>query len=132
LFRGSALAFLGAVFYPVLRYLKPPVGAEASVSNVTAAKVDELAVNSAKIFRFGNRPGILIHTPQGELKAYSAVCTHLSCTVQYDPEASIIQCACHNGKFDLNGQVISGPPPKPLERYQVNVRGEEIVVAKGA
>ena len=99
---------------------------------MVAAKVGELAANSAKIFRFGNRPGILIHTPQGDLKAFSAVCTHLNCTVQYEENASVIWCACHNGKYDLSGQVISGPPPRPLDAYQVNIRGDEIVVSKPA
>ena len=130
LLNGGVLALLGATAYPIARYLYPPRGRETSVLNVVAAKVGELATNTAKIFRFGNRPGILVSTPQGELKAFSAVCTHLSCTVQYDTEASIIWCACHNGKYDLNGQVLSGPPPRPLDAYQVNVRGEEIVVSK--
>ena len=132
LLQGGFFSLLGATLYPILRYLTPPKGAEASVSTAVAAKVDELAPNTAKIFRFGNRPGILIHTPEGNLKAFSAVCTHLNCTVQYDEEASVIRCACHNGRFDLNGQVISGPPPRPLEPYQINVRGEEIVVSKPA
>jgi len=100
--------------------------------SVVAAKVGELGTNAAKIFRFGNRPGILVHTPFGELKAFSAVCTHLNCTVQYDEGASVIWCACHNGKFDLNGQVISGSPPRALDAYQVNVRGDDIVVSKSA
>jgi len=130
LLKGGALALLGAAFYPVVRYLSPPKGTEASVSSVVAAKAGELAANAAKIFRFGNRPGILINTPQSELKAFSAVCTHLNCTVQYDSSDSIIWCACHNGKYDLNGQVISGPPPRPLEAFQVNVRGDDIIVSK--
>lgn len=128
--KTGALALFGATLYPILRYLVPPRGSEAAVSSAVAAKVGELTTNAAKIFRFGNRPGILIHTPQGELKAFSAVCTHLNCTVQYEPDNSLIWCACHNGTFDLNGQVISGPPPRPLEAYQVNVRGDEIVVCK--
>jgi len=132
LLNGGALALLGAALYPIARYLYPPRGAESSVSNAVAAKVGELAVNTAKLFRFGDRPGLLINTPQGELKAFSAVCTHLNCTVQYDEEASVIWCACHNGKFDLNGHVISGPPPRSLEPYQVNVRGDEVVVSKPA
>ena len=130
LLKSGVLALFGATLYPIVQYLYPPRGVEASVSSVVAAKVGELAANAAKIFRFGNRPGLLINTPQGELKAFSAVCTHLNCTVQYAAEDSLIWCACHNGKFDLNGQVISGPPPRPLEAYQVNVRGDEIVVSK--
>ena len=127
---GGVFALVGAALYPIARYLYPPLGVEASVSSVAAAKVGELAVNTAKIFRFGNRPGILVRTPQDELKAFSAVCTHLNCTVQYKDDDSLIWCACHNGKYDLNGQVISGPPPRPLEAYQVNVRGDDIVVSK--
>ena len=130
LFKGGFLALAGAALYPVLRYLTPPKGAEASISSVVAAKAGELTSNAAKIFRFGNRPGLLVNTPQGELKAFSAVCTHLNCTVQYDANDSLIWCACHNGKYDLNGQVISGPPPRPLEAYQVNLRGDDIVVSK--
>ena len=132
LLNGGALALLGAALYPIARYVYPPRGAEASVSSVVAAKTGELATNAAKIFKFGNRPGILVHTPNGDLKAFSAVCTHLNCTVQYDNETSVIWCACHNGKFDLNGRVISGPPPKPLEPYQVNIRGGDVVVSKQA
>ena len=132
LLKGGVLALFGATLYPVLRYLYPPRGVESSVSNVVAAKVGELGTNAAKIFRFGNRPGMLINTPQGELKAFSAVCTHLNCTVQYDQADSIIWCACHNGKYDLGGQVISGPPPRALEAYQVNVRGDDVVVSKSS
>ena len=127
---GSILGLLGSAIYPIAKYLYPPKGAESSVSSVVAAKAGELAKNAAKIFRFGTRPGILINTPQGTLKAFSAVCTHLNCTVQYDADTSIIWCACHNGKFDLNGQVISGPPPKPLPTFQVNVQGDDIIVSK--
>lgn len=129
---GGVFALLGATLYPILRYLTPPRGVESSVSSAVAAKAGELAPNSAKIFRFGNRPGILVRTPPGDLKAFSAVCTHLNCTVQYDPATSVIVCACHNGKYDLNGQVISGPPPRPLEAYRVNVRGDEVVVSRSA
>ena len=130
LLRSGTVALLGAAVYPIIRYLWPPQGVESSVTTTLAAKVGEISTNSAKIFRFGNRPGILINTPQGQLKAFSAVCTHLNCTVQYDDDSSVIWCACHNGKYDLNGQVISGPPPRALDSYQVNVRGEDIVVSK--
>lgn len=127
---GSAAALAGAILYPLVRYIMPPKEMEEAATSAAAAKVGELAPNSAKIFRFGQKPAILINTPKGELKAFSAVCTHLNCTVQYEKDSSIIWCACHNGKFDLNGRVISGPPPKALEEYSVSLRGDEVIVAR--
>ena len=62
----------------------------------------------------------------------SAVCTHLNCTVQYQEANKQIWCACHNGHYDLNGQNITGPPPRPLDAFVVNARGNQIVVSKGA
>jgi Rieske Fe-S protein len=127
----SAGAFLASVLYPVSRYLVPPPTGESSAATVTLSiKPDELKPNAGQIFKFGNRPAILVRTPAGELRAFSAVCTHLNCTVQYRPDLSHIWCACHNGHFDLNGKNIAGPPPRPLETFVVNARGNQIVVTK--
>jgi cytochrome b6-f complex iron-sulfur subunit len=126
----SVGATLVAIFYPIIKFMIPPPVTEATQNSVVAGKVSELALNSGKIFKFGNKPGLLIHTPSGEWKAFSAVCTHLDCIVQYQPELRDIWCACHNGRYNLNGQNLSGPPPRPLEEYLVNLRGEEIVVSK--
>jgi Rieske Fe-S protein len=124
-------AFAVAVIYPLSRYLIPPRVEESTAHTVALAlKPPEVKQNSGQIFRFGSQPGILIRTPTGELKAFAAGCTHLACIVQYRSDISHIWCACHNGHFDLNGRNIEGPPPKPLEEYTVNVRGEQIVVSK--
>jgi Rieske Fe-S protein len=97
-----------------------------------SVKPEDVAANSGQIFRFGNQPGILIRTPAGDLRAFTAVCTHLGCIVQYRPDLTHIWCACHNGHFDLNGKNIAGPPPKPLDEFTVNVRVNQIVVSKAA
>ena len=123
---ASAISFL----YPVLRYIVPPAVADLGGDEVVAAKVGELKPNSSKIFRFGNRPGLLLLTAQGEYHAMSATCTHLSCTVQYRNDIHEVWCACHNGMYDLNGRNVSGPPPRPLESFQVHMRGDEIVVSR--
>jgi cytochrome b6-f complex iron-sulfur subunit len=129
----SAGAFLVAVLYPVSRYLVPPPVTESTASTVTLPiKPDDVKPNTGQIVKFGSRPAILIRTPAGELRAFSAVCTHLNCTVQYRPDLSHIWCACHNGHFDLGGQNIAGPPPRPLEAFTVNARGSQIVLSKGA
>jgi Rieske Fe-S protein len=133
-FLGTAAgAFVAAVLYPVSRYLIPPKVEESTARSVTLAiKPADVKPNSGQIFRFGNQPAILLQTSAGALKAFSAVCTHLSCIVQYRSDVSHIWCACHNGHYDLNGKNIVGPPPRPLDEYVVNVKGDQIVVSKKA
>jgi Rieske Fe-S protein len=123
---ASIVSFL----YPVLQYLVPPAVANLGGDELVAGKVGDLKLNGYKIFRFGSRPGILILTQDGEYHALSATCTHLGCTVQYRGDLREIWCACHNGLYDLSGRNISGPPPRPLQFYQVHVRGEDIVVSR--
>ncbi|HVP14472.1 MAG TPA: Rieske 2Fe-2S domain-containing protein [Terriglobales bacterium] len=129
---GAAGAVLAAfVAYPIGRYLVPPRAPEAATRRVTAAKKDEIKPNSFKIFPFGGEPGILIRTADGEYRAFTAVCTHLGCTVQFLAAERAIWCACHNGRYDLDGRNVSGPPPRPLERFDVHVIGDDVVVQKG-
>jgi Rieske Fe-S protein len=80
--------------------------------------------------RFGSRPVLLIRTSDTEWRAFDGTCTHLNCTVQYQQEGRQIWCACHNGFYDLNGKVVSGPPPRALAQYEVNVRGDDVVITK--
>ena len=127
----TAGAFLVSVTYPLSRYLIPPEVEESTASTVTLSiKPNDVKANSGQIFRFGSQPAILVKDTNGELKAFSAVCTHLACIVQYRSDISHIWCACHNGHFDLNGRNVEGPPPKPLEQFVVNVRADQIVVNK--
>jgi len=130
LLAGGFLATVVAFVYPIIEYLIPPKAADLGSDSVVAARVGELRPSSGKIFRFGNHPGLLIRTGTGEYRAMSASCTHLSCTVQYRDDLHQVWCACHNGKYDLNGRNIAGPPPRPLEGFEVQVRGEEIFVRR--
>jgi cytochrome b6-f complex iron-sulfur subunit len=129
---GSILAWLAAVLYPVLAYLKPPKQGEVEVTSVKAGPLTSFAKNSGTIIRFGNRPVILIRLTSGDFRAFSATCTHLECTVQYRKDLELIWCACHNGKYDLTGRNISGPPPRPLDVYRVVVQGEDVFISKSA
>jgi Rieske Fe-S protein len=130
---GTSLgATLAAAVYPVFRFVIPPEVGEAPVNRVLAGKLMDFPANSGKIFRFGSRPGLLVRTPDGAVRAFSATCTHLNCTVQYRPDFQNIWCACHNGVYDLQGKNISGPPPRPLEAYKVDVAGDDVYVTRGA
>jgi Rieske Fe-S protein len=127
---GGVFASIVSFIYPVLKYLAPPAVPDLGQDEVVAAAVGDLKANGSKVFRFGSRPALLLLTAEGEYHAVSAVCTHLGCTVQYRNDMHVIWCACHNGTYGLDGRNISGPPPRPLENFQVNIRGNEIVVSR--
>lgn len=128
---GSWLAgVLGSIFYPVARYLVPPDVAEAAPPSVIAGKAADFAPNSGRIVPFGTVPVMVLRTTAGELRAFSATCTHLACTVQYRPDLEHIWCACHNGHYDLNGRNIEGPPPRPLDRFEVLVQVDDVLVRR--
>ncbi|OGD14994.1 MAG: hypothetical protein A2W20_01850 [Candidatus Aminicenantes bacterium RBG_16_66_30] len=128
---GSLLATIAAFLYPVVRYVLPSRSAGGGVQNsVIAAKAGELPPNTAKVFKFGSAPGVLVNTAEGKLVALSGTCTHLTCTVRFDAETETLFCPCHNGRFDLGGNVLSGPPPRPLETYAVEVSGPDIIVSR--
>jgi cytochrome b6-f complex iron-sulfur subunit len=129
---GGLLGWLGSAIYPIVSYLKPPKIPEANVQSVKAGSASAFAANTGQIVKFGRKPVIVVKTETGEFRAFSATCTHLGCIVQYRGDLKEIWCACHNGLYDLHGRNISGPPPKPLEEYSVNVVNDDIVVSRMA
>ncbi len=131
----GATAIAAAV--PALQYLVPPESGESQAAEtVLPFPAEELAKNTGRIFKFGNEPGLVVRTETGEVRAFSARCTHLACIVQYAPRESRIFCACHAGWYDLTGKNVAGPPPRPLKAYAVNLRrrqggeGHDIVVSR--
>lgn len=128
----GVVATIASFIYPAIRYVIPPPVSEATNLSVVAAKVGELKDNAAKVFKFGSTPAILVRTPGGNYRAFTAVCTHLGCTVQYRSDLHEIWCPCHNGKYNLQGRNVSGPPPRPLAQYQVHIQGEDIVVVRNS
>ena len=129
IFGGVIIAFLGMIFYPIFKFLSPPEVPQSDVSSVRVCKTSEINLNEGKIFKFGTKPGILVRTPDNQFKAFIAICTHLDCTVQYRPDMKLIWCACHNGRYDLSGINIAGPPPQPLTPLEVHVKEQDIHVS---
>ncbi|KAB2967623.1 MAG: ubiquinol-cytochrome c reductase iron-sulfur subunit [Thermoanaerobaculia bacterium] len=127
---GTSLAgWLGTVLYPVLRYLSP---FEEAV-NADEVELDDkakasLAGSGFAIVALGGERVLVFRDPKGRLRATSAKCTHEGCTVRYKADESIIWCACHNGRFDLDGRVLSGPPPRALVAFKASGTPETKVV----
>jgi Rieske Fe-S protein len=127
-----ATGVVGAVVYPIARFLVPPEVPESTTLSASGGSASKLVPNSGRVVPFGPRPAIVIRTESGELRAFSGVCTHLTCTVQYRADVQHIWCACHNGHYDLTGRNISGPPPRPLQPYDVAVKDDEIIISRNA
>jgi len=129
------VCYAGAVAYPIYRYLAAPAEQAAELAKVTEVKIPEdkmPAPGTALMFRFGSRPTMLIHHTDGTLACLTAVCTHLGCTVQYEPDQDRIHCACHGGVYNpYTGANVSGPPPKPLKLFKVAVNDTGVEVSRG-
>jgi len=114
----------GAAYF--LQFLLPR-NKEDKYRKLLIASLDEIPLNGSKTFRdLEGREMVLVNTTAG-LKALSTVCTHLGCKAYWEPQNDRFFCPCHDGVFDVNGNVVSGPPPRPLERYEVEVDANDNV-----
>lgn len=131
----AGVGYAAALGYPVYRYLASPSEmalSAAAVSEVTLKDAQKLPAGSALMFKFGPSPAMLIHHEDGRWIALTAVCTHLGCTVQYEPQMDRIHCACHGGVYNpYTGANVSGPPPKPLKLFKVAVNETGVEVSRG-
>lgn len=127
---GGLIGWIGSVLYPIFAYLVPPKVPEANVNAVKAGAAGDFPLNSSQIVKFGRKPVILIRDDAGQFHAFAATCTHLDCIVQYRTDSKQIWCACHNGIYDMRGHNVSGPPPRPLDEFAVNIINDEIVISK--
>lgn len=130
----AGLLYVGAAAYPVYRYLADPAekaAAEAAVKELELPGIDTLPKGSSMMFRFAGKPALLIHHEDGEWTAFSAVCTHLACTVEFQAKEKRIHCACHGGTYDMKtGKNIAGPPPRPLTKYNVEVLDGKVKISR--
>ncbi len=131
---AAGACYAAALGYPIYRYLASPVEMAASQSAVTEILLKDahkLPDNSALMFKFGTTPALLIHHKTGEWVAFDAVCTHLGCTVEFQPDMNRIHCACHGGVYNsYTGLNESGPPPRPLKRYKVAMKDDGVLVSR--
>ncbi len=122
---GTVLG-LGSLAYRFLEYLYPVVP-PIKLVEVPAGKPDDIPAEGARLVQLPTGP-VLLEKADNEVHAFSAVCTHLGCTVQWRPEEKKFVCPCHQGIYDFAGNVLSGPPLRPLEKLEVKVRDEQVFV----
>lgn len=127
---GICLVWVGALMYPVYRYLSPPpTGGSEKVGKTKIEKVrpeDVAQPGQGKNGGYAGRGLIVLRTDQGELRAFDAKCTHAGCNVSFAGDK--MSCPCHGGTYDLHGRNVAGPPPRPLAELSVFEENGELFV----
>lgn len=126
---GGAAALGSAVAAPLLRYLgnvqqKPP----PPFLEIPEADC-RLSPGGSRTLMYGRIPVLMLRTRENDLRIFVAICTHFDCTVGYQEQQNRIFCACHEGYYDLDGQVLSGPPPEPLRQFYFKFTDHKLVIA---
>lgn len=115
-------AFAGA--FMVFRYLLPKVVLQEK--RFRLAKTSEITSEGLEARVKGT--SFIVIQQDDKIRAFSTVCTHLGCKVQWKPDLPGFYCPCHDGYFDADGKVTKGPPPLPLPEYPIEVEGEDVYI----
>lgn len=124
---ASGTAFVVAASRSLRRFVDPP--SRPLTGTTVVGKLEDFPVGSSKTVLLDERPVLVIRSAGGEIRAFSALCTHLQCVVAYVPERNQIECPCHNGVYSSDGQNISGPPPRPLDELTVTINDRLVIVS---
>jgi cytochrome b6-f complex iron-sulfur subunit len=127
----TVVSTLAMIVTPVLGFLVPPATGRAGGGGKTlVATTADVPPGAGKVVPLGGKPAILVNADQG-VHAFSAICTHLGCVVAWNDLAGVIQCPCHDGRFNpVSGAVVSGPPPAPLTPLTVSIEGDQIFLSE--
>lgn len=110
-----------------LSFLRPPRTRQSLGERVIrVGPLDSIPVGQARLIRHGRDPIFVVRTDEETVVGLAGVCTHLHCVLEWNGEQRQLACPCHEGAFDLNGNVLKGPPPRPLRRYRVQTQLNQI------
>jgi len=126
---GAATALAVAVVYPLGKFIQPSTARPSGTAPV--GKVEDFPVGTAKTVLINDSPVLIVRGADGAFRAFSALCTHLQCVVGYSPERNRIECPCHQGVYSIDGQNVSGPPPRPLDEFPVSIADGAVIVSMG-
>ena len=129
----SVISTISIIASPIVGFLIPPkVQSAAGGGRVLAGTLKDLPANTGKVVAMGSKPVIVTNTEAG-IMAFSAVCTHLGCIVEYNPTVRHIMCPCHDGHFNpATGVVLSGPPPRALAPVATAIEDDQVFLVPGA
>ena len=133
---------MGAVVgIPAIAYIISPAVKSQSVDAwVSLGPLENYPIDTPTLFSFTRSKingwektvssyGVYIYRETEDLvKAYSNICTHLACRVNWIEDEEIYFCPCHDGGFNIDGEVVAGPPPRPLFEYETKVEDDTLFI----
>jgi cytochrome b6-f complex iron-sulfur subunit len=131
-----SLKFVGgfgclALAWPAIAYVLPARKRAGGSERVDAGEDEGWAIWELRKISLGGKPAGVLRTDK-DYRAFSLVCTHLGCIVHWDGRAREFICPCHAARFGVQGEVLGGPPPKPLPKYTVAVVQGNVMVSASA
>ncbi len=122
---AATTVIVGELIGGTFAYLWPKVRGERAERLLIPGKVEDFQVGKMAIFR---KEKVFINRTDEGLLAMSAICTHLRCVVRWTEPKNIFECPCHGAEFNTVGEVLAGPPPRPLDIYPIKIAENKIVV----
>jgi cytochrome b6-f complex iron-sulfur subunit len=122
---GAAVIVVGELIGGTFAFLWPRKKQEKSEKIFIAGKVNDFKVGEVIYFR---KEKALVQRLEGGFLAFSTVCPHLRCVVNWNDLQKRFECPCHGAKFNRNGEVLEGPPPRPLDLYKLRIVEEKLVI----
>ena len=128
----SVVSTISIIAAPIVGFLIPPkVQSSTGGGKVLAGSLTDIPAGTGIVVAMGSKPVIVTNTEAG-VAAFSAVCTHLGCIVDFDTVSRQIVCPCHDGHFNAStGVVLSGPPPRPLPPVTTAIEGDQVFLVPG-
>ncbi len=122
---GAAVIVVGELIFGTLAFLWPRRKGPKTETVFVAGKVSDFRVG--ELIPFRKEKAFILRTEGGFL-AISAICTHLRCIVNWNEVEKKFECPCHGAKFNQNGEVLEGPPPRPLDLYKLQIHAGNVVI----
>jgi menaquinol-cytochrome c reductase iron-sulfur subunit len=138
---GGAGIVTAAVATPLVGSFLTPWWQKSKKPAIAVAHTDQIPIGTPTFVRFEERApdgwlvtteslGVWILTKDGKnFTLYDPHCTHLRCPYYWNAQTKQFDCPCHGGIFDINGNVIGGPPPRPLDHWEFTIEGGEIITS---
>lgn len=125
-FKFFSLLWSVGIVWGVLAFIRGP--RERKTPVLPYILLDDISVGESKLLKTREGPVLLIRLDREKFVALSSICTHKKCFLKWNKEKKVILCPCHDGVFNISGNVITGPPPRPLPRFNTVVRGNRVYV----